>query len=81
MCAYAVSCAAPPQAWMRSAVVRLFGLCAMAAYSQHSSTWPMANVEAIASEYTSAQWDGKFVFLWSDLMYLAYDQIKLGRVL
>jgi hypothetical protein len=53
----------------------------MGAYAQASSRWPMANIEAIASEYTSSQWDGSFVLLWSDLMRLAYQHIKLGRIL
>jgi hypothetical protein len=53
----------------------------MRAYAQHFSTWPMDNIAAVASEYTSRQWDGKFVYLWSDLMKLAYEHIKLGGIL
>jgi hypothetical protein len=53
----------------------------MKAYAQHSSTWPMDNIAALASEYTSVQWDGQFVFGWSDLMRVAYQNIKLGRLL
>ena len=53
----------------------------MNAYANHSSTWSEDNIAALASEYTSTAWDGQFVFLWSDLMRLAYRHIKFGGIL
>ncbi|HEY6880228.1 MAG TPA: hypothetical protein VI299_19525 [Polyangiales bacterium] len=61
--------------------VKTFPGIDMAAYSGHSATWPIANVAAIASEYTSAQWDGRFVLLWSELMTIAYRHIKRNGIL
>lgn len=53
----------------------------MKAYSKHSTAWPEDNIAALASEYTSAQWDGQFVILWSALMRIAYRHIKFGGIL
>lgn len=53
----------------------------MGAYAQHSRKWPMANIEALASEYTSLEWDGGFVVLWSEMMRFAYQHIELGKIL
>ena len=52
----------------------------MPAYSQHSKNWNSDNIKAIASEYTSRQWDDGLVLYWSDLMDLAYRQIQNAHV-
>lgn len=50
------------------------------AYANHSSTWPMDNRKAIASEYTSKAWDDRLVVLWGNLVELAYEDITRASI-
>lgn len=46
-----------------------------AAYAQHSSEWPKANIKALASEYTSEPWDGEIKSAWGGYVSLVHDYI------
>lgn len=45
----------------------------MSAYALHSSLWPLDNVRALASEYTSRPWDDSLVVAWGDFVADAFD--------
>jgi len=47
----------------------------MAAYGQNSASWPDDNIKALASEYTSEQWDDKLVPGWGNFVFEAYDDV------
>jgi hypothetical protein len=49
------------------------------AYSQHSSQWPTNNIAALASEYTSRAWDGRWS-AWGHFVLEAHNDVRASRV-
>jgi hypothetical protein len=47
-----------------------------ARYGSPSSAWPIDNVKALGSEYTSRPWDDRLSPGWGDFVYEAYRDIK-----
>lgn len=45
----------------------------MSGYALHSRHWPVDNVRALASEYTSRAWDDRLVVAWGDFVADAFD--------
>jgi hypothetical protein len=52
----------------------------MAAYANHSSTWPADNIRALASEYTSTAWDDNLSPGWPGFVYAAYQDVRASGV-
>lgn len=48
----------------------------MSAYGLHSRNWPLDNVRALASEYTSRAWDDRLSPGWPDFVADAYSTFK-----
>lgn len=53
-------------------------------FKGHSSTWPIENVRALGSEYTSAPWDNRPDFVdspgWGEFVGEAYRDVQASRV-
>lgn len=53
-------------------------------FKGHSSTWPIENVRALGSEYTSAAWDDRPDFVdspgWGQFVGEAYRDVQASRV-
>lgn len=46
------------------------------AYARPSVQWPVDNIKALSSEYTSRPWDDRLVPAWGDFVYQAYRDLK-----
>jgi hypothetical protein len=49
-------------------------------YSGHSSTWPADNIEALASEYTSAPWDDRLSTGWGWFVHQGFQTIMRSGI-
>jgi hypothetical protein len=52
----------------------------MRAYAHSSSTWPEANIQALASEYTSRAWDDSVSTGWGHFVGEAYKDVTASGV-
>ena len=52
----------------------------MGAYGSHSSSWPLDNVRALASEYTSRAWDDRLSTGWANFVADAYSTFKTSGI-
>lgn len=51
-----------------------------AAYGRPSAEWPIDNIRALGSEYTSTPWDDKVTVGWADFVFEAYMDMKSAGV-
>jgi hypothetical protein len=61
--------------------VRDFPRIDFAAYARNSFTWPLDNLAALGSEYTSTPWDDRLSVGWGDFVREAYTDVLASGVL